>query len=147
MIWEETSIAEETIKVFPNENVALNKRFNNRKPDIWFKNRNLTIEVDEGNHENYDTDDEKEKEDMFKNHNSKFVRCNPNDPNFDNFKFVGKINLYILKLRENKAANEVINKITEDFETIVAAATSKELKRYPKNVLPNYIKLKIRNQK
>ena len=147
MIWEETSIAEETIKVFPNENVALNKRFNNRKPDIWFKNRNLTIEVDERNHENYDTDDEKEKEDMFKNHNFKFVRCNPNDPNFDNFKFVGKINLYILKLRENKAANEVINKITEDFEKIVTATTSTELKRYPKNVLSNYIKLKIRNQK
>ena len=105
------------------------------------------MEVDEGNHENYDTDDEKEKEDMFKNHNFKFVRCNPNDPSFDNFKFVGKINLYILKLREKKAANEVINKITEDFEKIVAATTSKELKWYPKNVLSNYIKLKIRNQK
>ena len=77
---------------------------------------------------------------MFKNHNFKFVRCNPNDPNFDNFKFVGKINLYILKLRENKAANEVINKITEDFEKIVAVTKSKELKRYAKNILPNYKK-------
>ena len=26
--------------------------------------------------------------------------CNPNDPNFDLFKFLGEINLYILKLRE-----------------------------------------------
>ena len=35
----------------------LNKKQNNRKPDIWFKNHNLTIEVDEINHENYDSDD------------------------------------------------------------------------------------------
>ena len=48
---EETSIAEKIIKLFPDENIVLNKKFNNRKPDIWFKNHNLIIEVDEGNHE------------------------------------------------------------------------------------------------
>ena len=51
MVRDETSIAEEIIKHFPNENIVLNKKFNNRKPDIWFKNHNLIIEVDEGNHE------------------------------------------------------------------------------------------------
>ena len=66
MIWEETSIAEKIIKLFPKENIELNKKFNNRKPDIWFKNHNIIIEVDEGNHENYDLDDEKERKDMFK---------------------------------------------------------------------------------
>ena len=71
MICEETSIAEKIIKLFPKENIVLNKKFNNRKPDIWFKNYNFIIEVDEGNHENYDSDDEKEREDMFKNHNFK----------------------------------------------------------------------------
>ena len=71
MVQEETSIAEKTIKLFPNENIVLNKKFNNRKPDIWFKNHNLFIKVDERNHENYDTNDEKEREDMFKKHNFK----------------------------------------------------------------------------
>ena len=71
MVREETSIAEKIIKLFPHENIVLNKKFNNRKPDIWFKNYNFIIEVDEGNHENYDSDDEKEREDMFKNHNFK----------------------------------------------------------------------------
>ena len=42
----------------------LNKKFNDRKPDIWFKNHNLIIEVDEGNHENYDLNDEKDREDI-----------------------------------------------------------------------------------
>ena len=61
MICEETSISEKIIKLFPKENIAFNKKFDNRKPDIWFKNYNFYIEVDEGSHENYDSDDEKEK--------------------------------------------------------------------------------------
>ena len=67
------------IKLFPNENIVLSKKFNNRKPDIWSKNHDLIIEVDEGNHENYDSDDGKEREGMFKKHNSKMFPCNPND--------------------------------------------------------------------
>ena len=100
MAREETSLAEKIIKLFPNENVVLNKKFNNRKPNIWFENHNLIIEVDEGNHESYNSDDEKEREDMFNKHNFKIFRCNPNDPNFDLFKFLDEINLHISKLRE-----------------------------------------------
>ena len=66
----------EKIKLFPNENIVLNKKFNNRKPDIWFKNHNL-IEIDEGNHENYDSDDEKEREDMFKKYHFKIFDVIP----------------------------------------------------------------------
>ena len=57
----EVKIAEKIIKSFPHENTVLNKKFNNRKPDIWFKDHNIIIEVDEGNHESYDSDDEKER--------------------------------------------------------------------------------------
>ena len=39
-----------------------------------------------------------------------------------------------------KAVNKVINKITEDFEKIVAVTKSKELKQYTKNILANYKK-------
>ena len=95
MVWEETSIAEKIIKLFAHENIVLNKKFNNRKPDTWFKDNNIIIEVDEGNHENYDSDDEKERKDMFKKHNFKIFWCNPNDPEFDLFTFLGEINLYI----------------------------------------------------
>ena len=61
MAHDETSIAEKIIKLFPNENIVLNKNFNNRKLDIWFTNHNINFEIDEGNHENYDSDDEKER--------------------------------------------------------------------------------------
>ena len=106
----------------------LNEKINNRKPDNWFKDNDIIIEVEVENHENYDSDDEKERDDMFKNHNFKIFRCNPNDPNFDLFKFLGEIILYISKLRKENAVNGVINKITEDFEKIVAVTKSKELK-------------------
>ena len=141
MICEETSISEK-IKLFPHENIVLNKKFNNRKPDIWFKNYNFIIEVDEGNHENYDSDDEKEREDMFKKHNFKIFRFNLNDPEFDLFKFLGEIILYISELRKENAVNGMINKITKDFKKIVTVTKSKELKWYAKNTLPNYKKLK-----
>ena len=55
MVLEETSIAEKIRKPFLKENIVLNKKFNNREPDIWFKNYNFIIEVDEENHENYDS--------------------------------------------------------------------------------------------
>ena len=58
-------------KNFPHKDIVLNKKFNNRKPDIWFKNHNLIIEVDEGNHENYDSDGAKEKENTFKKNSFK----------------------------------------------------------------------------
>ena len=105
MIQKETSIAEKVIKLFQKENIVLNKKFNNKKPGIWFKDNNIIIEVDDGNHENYDSDDEKEREDMFKNHNFKIFGCNPNNPEFDLFKFLGEIILYISKLHEENAVN------------------------------------------
>ena len=37
-----------------------------------------------------------------------------------------------------KAVNDVINKITEDFEKIVELTKSKESKRYAKKKLSNY---------
>ena len=82
----------------------------------------------------------KESEGMFKCRNFNIFRCNPNHPNFDLFKFLGEINLHISKLREENAANKVINKVAEDFEKIVAVTKLKELKRYAKNILPNYKK-------
>ena len=77
---------------------------------------------------------------MFKKHNVNIFRCNPNDPNFDLFKFLGEINLYVSELREKNAVNKMINKITDDFKKIVAVTKLKELKQYAKNNFPSYKK-------
>ena len=44
----------------------------------------------------------KEKTFLNKKYNFKIFPCNPNDPNFDLFKFLGEINLYVSKLRKKK---------------------------------------------
>ena len=41
---------------------------------------------------------------MFKKHNLKTFRCNPSDPDFDIFKFVGKINVHISKYARKKSS-------------------------------------------
>ena len=79
---------------------------------------------------------------MFRIHNFKIFRCNPNDPNFDLFKFLGEINLYVSELHERNFVNGIISKITEDFEKIIVVTKLKEIKRHVKNILPNYKKRK-----
>ena len=41
-------------------------------------------------------------------------------------------------MTQKKATNEVINRIAEDFQEIVAVTKSKKIKLYAKNILPNY---------
>ena len=149
MIREETSIAEKIIKLFPHEDIVLNKKINNRKPDIWFTNYNIIIWLLRLMKETMKIMTQmmkKKREDMLKKNNFKIFWCNPNDPEFDLFKFQGEINLYTSTLREenaaNKANNKAINKVAEDFKKIVSVAKLKELKRYVKNILPNYKKMK-----
>ena len=81
----------------------------------------------------------RERENMFKKYNFKTFRCNPNDPEFDLFKFLGEIILHISKLCEENGVNGAINKITEDLK-IVAVKKSKKFKRYAQNILSNYKK-------
>ena len=102
LVPQETSTAEKIIKLFPYENIVLNKKFKSWEPNIWFKDLHLTVEVDEGNHEDYDTDAKKEREDTFKRYSFKTIKCNPNVPVFDINRFLGEINYYVKELREQK---------------------------------------------
>ena len=58
--------------------------------NIWFKYYNFIIEVDKGNHENYDSDDEKERENVLKSITLKFFDVIPMILSLIFFKFLGK---------------------------------------------------------
>ena len=45
MVHEEISIREKVVKLFPDENIVLNKIFNDRKTKIWFKDRDIIVEI------------------------------------------------------------------------------------------------------
>ena len=123
------------IKLFHDKNIVLNKKFIDKKPDVWFIDCNIVVEIDEGNHKSYDSNDEKEREHMFKRHDFKIFQCNQTDPNFNTHKCLGEINSYITKLREKEAVSLVINEIADDFKKMITITKSKELKRYAKSVL------------
>ena len=99
-------------KQLKEENKKLNENENDNDNDNDNENEN---DNENQNENDNDSDDEKERKDMFKNHNFKIFRCNPNNPQFDLFKFLGEIILYISKLHEKNAVNRVISKITDDF--------------------------------
>ena len=100
MVWEETSIAEKIIKIFPNENIVLKKNLITENQIFGLKIKILLMKLMKEIMKIM-SHDEKERKDMFKKkHNFKIFWCNPNDSNFDLFKFVGKINLHISKLRQ-----------------------------------------------
>lgn len=50
------------IKLFRDKNIVLNKKFIDKKPDVWFSDCGTVVEIDEGNHKSYDSNDEKERE-------------------------------------------------------------------------------------
>ena len=140
MILEETSIAEKLIKLFPHENIVLNKKFNKKTQIFGLKIMILLLKLTKEIMKIMIQMMKKKEKTCLKIILLKFLRCNPSNPEFDLSKFLREIVLYILKFREENAVNGVINKITEDFEKIVAVTKSKELKRYTKNILPNYKK-------
>ena len=70
----------------------------------------------------------KKEKTYLKKHNFKIFWCNPNDPNFDLFKFLGEINLHVSKLREKNSVNGVISKITDGFKKIATVTKIKRIK-------------------
>ena len=78
---------------------------------------------------------------MFIKHNFKIFWCNPNDPNFDLFKFLGKINLCVLELHERNSVSRVISKITSK-EILKKNSCSDEIKRIKTISQKHFTKLK-----
>ena len=100
----------------------------------------MEIQVDELGQNDRNTDYESKRQREIENElNCIFIRTNPDAADFN----INKLNNQIFKHIQSKgknAVNKLINKIAEDFKKIVAVTKLKELKRYAKNILPNYKK-------
>ena len=116
IVCEETSIGSKIIKLFPNEKLLLNKKFNFRKLVVWFADLNFIIKIDEGNHPRYDDNDEREKTCSKKDFVVKLFNVIQLTLLLIFTNFLGKMNCYITKLHEKEAVNLVINEIAGDFK-------------------------------
>lgn len=94
----EQDVLSKIIKSFPNEKIALQKTIlGSYKIDLYFTDYNLAIEVDEFGHSDRDKDYDSNREKYVLEHTNvnKFIRINPDAPDYDIFKSIGEINNYL----------------------------------------------------
>ena len=137
---KEQSVIESIRDTFKGEDIRIQYTVLGYRIDLYFYEHKLAIEIDELGHNDRNTDYEiKRQREIEKELNCIFIRTNPDAADFN----INKLNNQIFKHIQSKgknAVNKLINKIAEDFKKIVAVTKLKELKRYAKNILPNYKK-------
>ena len=137
---KEQSVIKSIRDKFTGEDIRIQYTVLGYRIDLYFYEHKLAIEIDELGHNDRNTDYEiKRQREIEKELNCVFIRTNPDAADFN----INKLNNQIFKHIQSKgknAVNKLINKIAEDFKKIVAVTKLKELKRYAKNILPNYKK-------
>ena len=143
---KEQSVIESIRDTFKGEDVRIQYTVLGYRIDLYFYEHKLAIEIDELGRNDRNTDHETKRE--VKNElNCVFIKTNPDAANFNINELNNQIFKHIIQSKEKNTVNKVINKIAEDFKKIVAVTKLKELKRYAKNILPNYKKWQTRNQR
>lgn len=98
---KEIEIVDELKIFFDQINTKINtqKRFGSYHVDLYVPDYEIIIEIDEHNHADRDKKYEKQREKYIKKYkNPKFIRCNPDDPNFNINQLTGKITKHIIKV-------------------------------------------------
>ena len=138
---KEQSVIESIRDTLKGEDIRFQYTFLGYRINLYFYEWKLAIEIDELVHNDRNTDFETKREREIKNElNCVFIRTNPDAANFNINELNNQIFKQIIQSKEKNSVNKVINKIAEDFKKIVAVTKLKELKRYAKNILPNYKK-------
>ena len=121
--------------------------------DAYFFNHKLGIEVDEYNREARNSNYEKSRQLMIENYGIAIVRTNPDATDFDINRLINQIYTHITEWtkKETKVSTEklLIDDLPKRFLELEFKQhnPTKCLKWIVKNILPNYKKWKIHNQK
>ena len=141
ILTKEKSVKKSIIDAFKGEDIRIQYIVLGYKINLYFYEHKLAIEIDELGHNDRNTDYETKREEGIKNElNCVFIRTNPDAANFNINELNNQIFKHIIQSKEKNGVNKAINKIPEDFKKIVAMARLKKVKRYAKNILPNYKK-------
>ena len=116
--------------------------------DLYFHKHKLAIEVDELGHADRNLDNEIERQKPLERElNCVFIRINPDEKDFNIFKEINKMCRHIKKSTKKSLIDRISKRLLELEFKQHNAIKSKCLKWIDKNILPNYQKWKIRNQK
>ena len=116
--------------------------------DLYFHGYKLAIEVDELGHIDRNIDYELQRQRAIeKELGCVFIRINPDEKDFNIFKEINKIHRHIKKSTKKSLIDKISKGIFKlEFKSNHSVITN-ALKRVVKNVLPDYKKWKIHNQK
>ena len=116
--------------------------------DLYFHGYKLAIEVDELGHIDRNIDYELQRQRAIeKELGCVFIRINPDEKDFNIFKEINKIHRHIKKSTKKFLIDKISKRMLKlEFKSNHSVIT-KALKIVVKNVLPDYKKWKIHNQK
>ncbi len=96
--FKEQSVIASIQKVFKNDKIELQKTCGNYRIDLYFPDYKLALEVDEMNHRERDQFEEEQRQKYIETAlGCQFIRCDPDDKNFDVLDVIGDIYRFISK--------------------------------------------------
>ena len=129
---------------FEGEIILTQYCIENKRIDAYFSKYKLGIEIDEYNHESRNSNYEKIRQLMIESHGITIIRTNPDAADFDMNRLINQIYTQIIKSTKKSLISKRLLEL--EFKSN-HSIKSKCLKRIVKNILPNYKKRRIRNQK
>ena len=127
----------------------------NKRLDAYFSNHKLGIEVDEYNHESRNPNYEKSRQLMIESYGITIIRTNPDAANFDINRLINQICTHIIESTKKQTKVSTKKLLIDDLSKRLLELEFKQhnpikskcLKWIAKNILPNYKKWKIYNDK
>ena len=140
---------------FEGEIIPTQYCIKNKRLDAYFSKYKLRIEVDEYNHEGRNSNYERSKQLMIECHGITIIRTNPDAADFDMNRLINQIYKHIIKSTKKQTKVSTKKSLIHDLSKRLLELEFKQhnaiklkcLKQVVKNILSNYIKWKIHNQK
>ena len=140
---------------FEREIILTQHCIENKRIDANFSKYKLGIEVDEYNDEGRNSKYEKSRQLMIESHGITIIRTSPHAADFDMKRLINQIYTYIIESTKKQAKVSTKKSLIDDLSKRFLELEFKSnysikwkcLKRVVKNILPNYKKWKIQNQK
>ena len=151
VICDEQDVIKILNDTFEGETIIIQYSIKNKRLDVYMPEYKIGIEVDEYNHEYRNFNYEESRTKMIENHDITLIRTNPDDPNFNIKSLIVQILICIKEAIKKQAKKSLIDDLSKRLLELEFLSNysikSICLKWVVKNVLLNYKKWKVRNQK
>ena len=98
---------------FEGEIILTQYCIKNKKLDVYFSKYKLEIEVDEYNHEGWNSNYEKSRQLITENHGITIIRTNPDAADFDMNRLINQIYMHIIESTKKSLIDDLSKRLLE----------------------------------